>query len=83
MALADEASNSARRGDYALAMKQLDEAERIAPKFVTLYQFRSNVAYLMGDKKAAIAALQKGLRLEPDNALFRENLKRLQQPQSR
>src|SRR5262249_32950836 len=38
-----------------------------------------NVAYLMGDRSAAVAALRKGLELEPDNALFRENLKRLEQ----
>ena len=60
-------------------MKQLDEAQRIAPNLALLYQYRSNVAYLMGDRQAAIAALRQGLRLEPDNALFRENLKRLEQ----
>jgi hypothetical protein len=31
----------------------------------------------MGDPEAAIAALERALELEPDNALFRENLKRL------
>jgi hypothetical protein len=42
-----------------------------------VYQYRSNVAYLMGDREAAIEALRRGLEAEPDNALFRENLKRL------
>ena len=42
-------------------------------------QFRANVAYLMNDRKGAIAALEKAIGLEPDNALFRENLRRMQQ----
>ena len=45
-----------------------------------IHQYRSNVAYLMGDRARAIAALRKGLELEPGNALFRENLKRLLTP---
>lgn len=76
--LAEEASGAARRGDYRVAMRKLDEAEKLAPRLSIIYQYRSNVAYLMGDRPAAIAALQKGLALEPDNALFRENLKQLQ-----
>jgi predicted AlkP superfamily phosphohydrolase/phosphomutase/Flp pilus assembly protein TadD len=79
-ALAEDAAGAARRGDYAEAGRKLDEAERIAPRFALVYQYRANVAYLRGDRAAAIAALEKGLKLEPDNALFRENLKRLEQP---
>ena len=78
-ALAEEAAGAARRGDYAEAGRKLDEAERVAPRFALVYQYRANVAYLRGDRTAAIAALEKGLKLEPDNALFRENLKRLEQ----
>ena len=78
--IAEQASQSARRGDYADAMAKLDEAQRIAPKFAMIYQYRSNVAYLMGDTAAAIEALEKGLEIEPDNALFKENMKRLKQP---
>src|SRR6185503_3890962 len=81
-ALAEEASGAARRGDYKIAMRKLDEAEKLAPRMSLLYQYRSNVAYLMGDREGAIAALQKGLALEPDNALFRENLKQLQKAPS-
>ena len=58
-------------------MRTLAEAERIAPDVALIYQYRSNVAYLMGDRKAAMAALERGLKLEPDNALFKENLRRL------
>jgi tetratricopeptide (TPR) repeat protein len=64
-------------------MRKLDEAKRLAPRYALIYQYRSNVAYLMGDRKAAIVALQKGLELEPDNELFRENLKRLEGKTSR
>jgi Flp pilus assembly protein TadD/predicted AlkP superfamily pyrophosphatase or phosphodiesterase len=76
--LAERAASAARRGDYAEAMKQLDEAERVAPRFARVYQYRANVAFLMGDTATAKAALQKGLEIEPDNALFKANLQRLQ-----
>jgi len=75
--MAARASESARRGDFPGAMSILDEAERIDAELALLCQYRSNVAYLMGDSKAAIAALEKGLQLEPDNALFKENLRRI------
>jgi tetratricopeptide (TPR) repeat protein len=83
LALADQAAGDARRGDYADAARKLDEAERIAPRLALIQQYRANVAYLKGDKPAAIAALKKGIALEPDNALFRENLKRLESPAPR
>jgi tetratricopeptide (TPR) repeat protein len=79
-ALAEQASDSARRANYAEAMEKLDAAEKIAPRYALLYQYRANVAYLMGDKPRAIVALKRGLELEPDNALFRQNLKRLEHP---
>ncbi len=78
-ALAEEAAGAARRGDYASAAQKLDEAARIAPKLPLLYQYRANVAYLRGDTAGAIAALEQGLRMDPGNALFAENLKRLRQ----
>jgi Tfp pilus assembly protein PilF len=59
-------------------MKILAEAARIAPRFALVQQYRANVAYLMGDKAAAKAALTRALELEPDNALYRENLRRLE-----
>jgi tetratricopeptide (TPR) repeat protein len=78
--LAEQASRLARRGDYAGAMKLLDEASLLAPRLAIVYQYRSNVAYLKGDTAGAIDALRKGLAIEPDNLLFRENLKNLQRP---
>jgi predicted AlkP superfamily phosphohydrolase/phosphomutase/Flp pilus assembly protein TadD len=78
--MAEEASRLARRGDYAGAMRLLDEASRLAPRLALVHQYRSNVAYLKGDTAGAIDALQKGLAIEPDNLLFRENLRNLQRP---
>ncbi len=75
--LVQQASLEARKANYAAAMRLLDQAEAEAPAYVLTYQYRSNVAYLMGDVAAAIAALEKGLEFEPDNALFKTNLERL------
>jgi tetratricopeptide (TPR) repeat protein len=83
MALADQASISARRGDYKAALAQLDQASRLAPSLAMVWQYRSNVAFLMGDTPGAIAALRKGLEIEPGNLLFKENLKRLEQSKKR
>jgi tetratricopeptide (TPR) repeat protein len=77
-ALAEQASQAARRGDYQTAMKLLDEGERLAPRYALIYQYRANVAFLMGDKAAAKAALERALEIEPDNALFKTNLQRLE-----
>ncbi len=73
------AADAARRGAYASAFEQLDEAKRLAPDFALVYQYESNVAYLAGDTPRAIAALRKATALEPGNALFRHNLERLVQ----
>ena len=80
--LAERASEAARRGDYETALRELNEAERIAPKLALVQQYRSNVAFLRGDRPGAIAALERALALEPDNALFRLNLERLRAPES-
>ena len=77
--IAEAASMAAKRGSYDQAIKLLDQAEEMAPELPLVFQYRANVAYLMGDKKAAIAALEKAIQLEPDNILYRENLKRLRE----
>ncbi len=79
VALAEEAAGAARRGDYAEAGRKLDEASKVAPGLPLLYQYRANVSYLQGDTPGAIAALEQGLKVDPGNALFAENLKRLRQ----
>jgi Flp pilus assembly protein TadD len=77
--IAERAAEAARRGDYPEAVKLLDQAAGVAPRYPLVYQYRANVAYLMGDRERAIAALKKALELEPDNALFQANLRQLQQ----
>jgi Flp pilus assembly protein TadD len=77
--MAERASAAARRGNYEEAMSILDEAARLAPAFARVQQYRANVAYLQGDRATARAALERALEIEPDNALFRANLDRLDQ----
>ena len=75
--LLEQAGQAARRGDYPAALALVDAAEKAAPRLALVCQYRSNVAYLMGDREGAVRALEKGLALEPGNALFRTNLERL------
>ncbi len=75
--LVDTASLAARRGAYEEANRLLDEAEALDPTFALVHHYRANVAYLRGDREAAAASLARAIALEPDNALFRENLSRL------
>jgi predicted AlkP superfamily phosphohydrolase/phosphomutase/Flp pilus assembly protein TadD len=77
--LADQASQAARRGNYAEASRLLDTAEKLAPDYVIIHQYRANVAYLSGDKRAAIRALERALQLDPGNELYRANLARLKE----
>ena len=78
-ALAERARDLAQRGDYGGALTMLKEAEGLAPRLAKVYQYEANVAYLKGDRAAAIVAVKKALRLEPDNALFASNLKALEE----
>lgn len=80
--LCERAADQAKRGNYTEAMRTLDEAERVAPEIARVHQYRANVAYLMGDRARAKAALERALEIEPDNALFRANLERLQREPS-
>ncbi len=79
--LAEAAREAAVRGDYARAMEMLDRAEELAPDLAVVHQHRSNVAYLMGDRDRAIAALRDAIALDPANPLFRVNLERLENRQ--
>lgn len=75
--LVQQASEAARKSNYPEALRLLEAAEGEAPSYILIYQYRSNVAYLMGDLALGVAALEKALELEPDNALFARNLARL------
>ncbi len=77
--LAEVASRLARSRDYASALRLLDEAERHAPRYVLVHQYRANVAFLMGNAQLAADSLANALALEPDNALFRANLAQLEE----
>jgi predicted AlkP superfamily phosphohydrolase/phosphomutase/Flp pilus assembly protein TadD len=77
--LADQASQAARHANYAEAKRLLDAAEKLAPNYVIIHQYRANVAYLSGDRAGAIRALERALQIEPGNALFQTNLARLRE----
>lgn len=77
--LAEQAGQAARRGNYAEASRLLDQAEKLAPDYVIVHQYRANVAYLSGDRRGAIRALERALAIEPGNALYRANLARLKE----
>ncbi len=78
-AIAQQAAGAARHGDYAAAATLLAEAEQAAPGYALVQQYRANVAWLAGDLPTAMAAMRRALELEPDNALYRVNLERLEQ----
>lgn len=75
--LAEAAGDATRRKDYAHADRLLDQAERLAPSSALIHQYRANVAYLKGDREAAVRALEKALSLDPGNALYASNLESL------
>ena len=78
VALVERAREATLRGDYLGALTELDAAERIAPDLARVPHYRSNVAWLMGDRELAIAALKRALELAPDDPLYRTNLERLE-----
>lgn len=63
--------------DSAAAGRLLDQAQKLAPDLPMIYDYRANIAYLAGDRKAAAAALGRLLELEPDNQRARANLVKL------
>jgi tetratricopeptide (TPR) repeat protein len=75
--LAGRARDAARRGAYERAMELLDRATAVAPDYPLVHQYRSNVAYLLGDLEVAEEALERALELEPSNELYRSNLREI------
>jgi Flp pilus assembly protein TadD len=59
------------------ALELLAGAEKLWPDFPLVFQYRANVAYLMGDYSTALVALERAAALEPDNVAVRTNLERL------
>ncbi len=74
-----DADDKVKRGDYDGAQVACDQARALAPDVAAVYQCQANVAYLKGDLVAFEHALEKAVELEPDNALFRENLRKLRE----
>ena len=68
-----QAGRAARRGDYAGAMQLLDEATRLAPALRPRLSVPAPTwPTCRATRAGAIARSEKGLAIEPDNALFRE-----------
>ena len=59
--LCQQAAEAARHGDYPKAFELLDRAQKGAPRYVVVYQYEANVAYLAGDRDAR----RRGPRARP------------------
>ncbi len=77
LALIDEAQVLAKSGDYGQSFERLLKAEALSPDYPLVQQYIANVAYLQGDTARALRALERGLKLEPNNALFQKNIDQL------
>jgi hypothetical protein len=68
-----------RSGRPQEATRLLTEAERLDRRAGSplVYQYLANVSVLAGDPFMAVRAQKEALRLAPDNALYRRNLKAL------
>lgn len=75
--LIGRALEAARNQDYDHALEILEQAEDASPPYVLTYVVRANVHYLKGKIQEAITALELAAAVEPDNALFAQNLRRL------
>jgi 4-amino-4-deoxy-L-arabinose transferase-like glycosyltransferase/Flp pilus assembly protein TadD len=62
---------------YDEALKVLETAIEGNPADPVLYQSLSNIYYLMGNRLRAREALGKALELDPENPLYRRNLRAL------
>ncbi len=71
------AKDALERTDYEEAERAIDELEALVPDEAVVYHYRSNLCYLTGRYDCAIQALERGLELDPENGLFRQNLARL------
>ena len=75
-----KASQAARRGDYEAAQALLDRAAIIAPDYSLVYQYRSNVAYLMRRSSPVPSRPWSGpSSSSPTTPCFDENLEQLRQ----
>ena len=77
--LAERASQAARRGDYQAAMQTLDEAEQDRAALRARLPVPVERRLPDGRRRARQGGAAQALEIEPDNALFKTNLQRLEQ----
>jgi hypothetical protein len=77
--LCDEARLHVESGNYNAARRALSEAAQhnATVRSPIVYQYIANVAVLTGDLFLAVGAQKEALRLEPENRLYQNNLRRL------
>ena len=66
-----------RDGDIEGATRLFDECIRLAPGFARPYSYRAMMAADLGDREAALAWLQKGLKADADSWRTHRNLGKL------
>lgn len=64
--------------DYAMARQCFERATAIRPDYVGAHHQRGIACELLGDKENAIECWRKTLELDPENAMARGNIERLQ-----
>jgi tetratricopeptide (TPR) repeat protein len=62
------------KGDYDLAIINLDDAEKINPDFDVIWLNRGLISIKRNNLDAALGFLQKALKINPDNYLARFNI---------
>ncbi len=77
LALCEEARVAIDAGQKRKALRLLERAVALAPDMSLPYHYLSNVAFLAGDSRRAIAAMEKAVERDPYDGVLRENLKRL------
>ena len=72
--LTERARDEARDGRYQEALRLLDEAARRAPEWPLPHRYRANVHALAGDRRAAVADLERAVALDPQDRPARATL---------
>lgn len=75
--LASAAGETAKHGDLDRAGEMLDRAEELDPDLASIYQHRSNIAFMRGDLVGALEAVDRALELVPDDPLYQHNRREL------
>ncbi|MEE8523860.1 MAG: glycosyltransferase family 39 protein, partial [Thermoanaerobaculia bacterium] len=76
-ALCEEARSAMDEDRYDRALRLLERAIDLAPEAALPYHYLSNLAYLAGEPRRALAAMEKAVERDPYNDVLRLNLKRL------